>query len=96
MMWRLTIILLVGVFIVACNTDERAIERAIEPMHSGFVIPKNAIQVGKDLYYLPVGTDSDGCTMYQAYAPNAMTAQGIIYQNGRGNFSLSKNKDTCL
>ncbi|WXT99313.1 MAG: hypothetical protein Ctma_0036 [Catillopecten margaritatus gill symbiont] len=55
-----------------------------------------AIKIDKDLFYIPIGRDGDNCMMYQAYSQTNPTMQAIIYQNGLGKFSMSKNKQSCL
>ncbi|MDC9727464.1 MAG: hypothetical protein PSN35_06485 [Candidatus Thioglobus sp.] len=55
-----------------------------------------AIKVNEHLLYIPIGRGNDGCMMYQAYSQTNPTTQAIIYQNGLGGFSMSKNKQNCL
>ncbi|SMN15411.1 hypothetical protein CRYPA_1440 [uncultured Candidatus Thioglobus sp.] len=55
-----------------------------------------AIKINKDLFYIPIGRDNDNCMMYQAYSQTNPTMQAIIYQNGLGRFSMSKDKRSCL
>ncbi|CAC9544738.1 hypothetical protein CRYPA_783 [uncultured Candidatus Thioglobus sp.] len=53
-------------------------------------------KIKSDLYYVPIGRDDDGCMMYQAKSESMMTMQAIIYQNGLGKFSMSRDKPNCL
>jgi hypothetical protein len=55
-----------------------------------------AIQVGEDLFYIPINQDADNCTMYRTYAKLSATVSVILYQNGAGKFSTFKDKKTCL
>lgn len=55
-----------------------------------------AIKVNEHLFYISIGRDNDNCMMYQAYSQMNPTMQAIIYQNGLGRFSMSKNKKNCL
>ncbi|WPE16794.1 hypothetical protein R5P06_01700 [Candidatus Thioglobus autotrophicus] len=55
-----------------------------------------AIKVNEHLFYIPVDRDNDNCMMHQAYSQTNPTMQAIIYQNGLGRFSMSKDKQSCL
>ena len=57
---------------------------------------KQIIQIDKNLRYISMGRDEDGCMMYQAQSDSMATMQAIIYQNSPGKFSLSKDKSSCL
>jgi hypothetical protein len=57
---------------------------------------KQIIQIDKNLHYISIGRDEDGCMMYQAQSDSMATIQAIVYQNSPGKFSLSKDKSSCL
>jgi len=57
---------------------------------------KQIIQIDKNLRYISMGRDEDGCMMYQAQSDSMATMQAIIYQNSPGKFSLSKDNSSCL
>jgi len=59
-------------------------------------LPENAVKIEDDLYYIPIGRDQDNCLMYRAYSEKNQVFQAIIYRDKDNNFSLSKNKNSCL
>ena len=58
-------------------------------------IPNNAIQVKKDLYYVPIGTDKNGCTQYQLFSQLQSTMTAIAYRDSQGNFVSSSKLINC-
>jgi hypothetical protein len=58
-------------------------------------IPPGAIQVGRDLYQVPIGEDEAGCTMYRLYSPSLLVAQVISYRDRVGGFTTDRRKAPC-
>lgn len=58
-------------------------------------IPKGAIQVDDDLYYVPISYDKNGCMMYRPYSKNNNTYDVILYRDGSGNFTANSQGVNC-
>jgi hypothetical protein len=58
-------------------------------------LPFGAIQVGEDLYQIPIGADGDGCPRFRMYSPTKLVAQAIYYPDGAGGFTASKEEAAC-
>jgi len=77
--------------LVGCseNLPEKNLIGGIQPT------PDNAIQVGKDLYYVPIGKDKNGCTQYQLFSQLQSTMTAIAYRDSKGNFVSSSKLINC-
>jgi hypothetical protein len=58
-------------------------------------IPAGAIEVGQDLYQVPIGRDADGCAIYRLYSPTRMVSQAISYRSRDGGFTLDRQEADC-
>ena len=58
-------------------------------------IPAGAIEVGQDLYQVPIGRDADGCAMYRLYSPTRMVSQAISYRSRDGGFTIDRQEADC-
>ena len=58
-------------------------------------LPPGAIQVGEELYQVPIGEDEDGCTMYRLHSPSLLVAQVISYRDGLGGFTTDRRQAAC-
>jgi hypothetical protein len=58
-------------------------------------LPPGAIQVGEDLYQVPVGEDEEGCTMYRLHSQSLLVAQVISYRSAAGGFTTDRRKADC-
>jgi hypothetical protein len=58
-------------------------------------IPKGAIQVDEDLYYIPINYDKNGCLMYRPYSKNKNTFDIILYKTESGNFTTNSQLANC-
>jgi hypothetical protein len=58
-------------------------------------LPPGAIQVGEELYQVPIGKYEDGCTMYRLYSPSMLVAQVISYRDFDGGFTTDRREADC-
>jgi len=58
-------------------------------------IPAGAIEVGQDLYQVPIGRDADGCAIYRLYSPTRMVGQAISYRSRDGGFTIDRQEADC-
>jgi hypothetical protein len=58
-------------------------------------IPKGAIQVDEDLYYIPINYDKNGCLMYRPYSKNKNTFDIILYEAESGDFTTNSQLANC-
>ena len=58
-------------------------------------LPHGAIQVGEELYQIPIGADVDGCPRFRMYSPTKLVAQAIYYRDAAGGFITSKEGAAC-
>ena len=58
-------------------------------------IPKGAIKVKDDLYYVPIEKDDRGCMMYRAYSVNNATYAVIMYRDASGKFTSNSRLPHC-
>jgi hypothetical protein len=58
-------------------------------------LPHGAIQVGEELYQIPIGADDDGCPRFRMYSPTKLVPQAIYYRNAAGGFTTSKEGAAC-
>ena len=58
-------------------------------------IPKGAIQVDEDLYYIPINYDKNGCLMYRPYSKNKNTFDIILYKAESGSFTTNSQLANC-
>ena len=65
------------------------------PRAAAEVPPPGAIQIGDQLYQVPIGADDDGCPRYRLYSPTRLVAQAIYYRNAVGGFTLDRRQAAC-
>ncbi|MDF2780786.1 MAG: hypothetical protein K0S96_590, partial [Geminicoccaceae bacterium] len=58
-------------------------------------LPAGAVQVGPDLYQVPVGADADGCPIFRLYSPTRLVSQGIAYRSRDGGFTADRRAAAC-
>jgi hypothetical protein len=58
-------------------------------------IPAGAIQVGQELYQVPIGRDAEGCAIYRLYSPTRMVSQAISYRGRDGGFTIDRQEADC-
>ena len=58
-------------------------------------IPAGAIEVGRNLYQVPIGRHADGCAMYRLYSPTRMVSQAISYRSRDGRFTIDRQEADC-
>ena len=58
-------------------------------------IPPEAISVSPDLYMLPMGTDADGCPVFQPWSPTLAVVQALHWQTAAGDFTLDRSAAAC-
>jgi hypothetical protein len=58
-------------------------------------LPPGAIQVGRDLYQIPIGADADGCQQYRLYSPTLMVTAAISYRSRNGGFTIDRGAAVC-
>jgi hypothetical protein len=58
-------------------------------------LPAGAVAVGPDLYQVPIGEDSSGCTMYRLYSPGRLVSQGIAWRSRGGGFTSDRSAADC-
>lgn len=59
------------------------------------VLSPGAVQVGRDLYQVPIGVDADGCQTYRLYSPTLLVSQAISYRRRDGGFTIDKHEAVC-
>jgi hypothetical protein len=90
-------LLVMGSLVQAC-TAEPPVTRSTSGLAKegpAAEIPRGAIEVGEDLYQIPIGTDADGCPMFRMYSPTKLVAQAIYYRDSVGGFTMSKEAAAC-
>jgi hypothetical protein len=58
-------------------------------------VPRGAIQVGEQVYQVPIGEDDDGCPMFRMYSPTKLVAQVISYRDAAGGFTTNRQEAVC-
>jgi hypothetical protein len=58
-------------------------------------LPPGAVQVGRDLYQVPIGRDAHGCQMYRLYSPTLMVTEAISYRSRDGGFTIDRRAAVC-
>lgn len=58
-------------------------------------VPRGAIQVGEELYQVPIDADRDGCARFRLYSPTKLVAQAIYYRDAAGGFTPSREEAAC-
>jgi hypothetical protein len=58
-------------------------------------LPPGAIQVGPELYQVPIGADARGCQMYRLYSPSLTVAEAISYRSREGGFTIDRRAAAC-
>lgn len=90
---RLAAIVLVGA-LAACADGTPPGDASGQPPATAEV-PPDAVQVGPELYQVPIGPDADGCMMYRLYSPTRMVAQVISYRTDDGGFTIDRTEALC-
>lgn len=89
--------LLVGLLVQACMAEHpgpRSTSGA--GSHQGYAaVPRGAIQIGEELYQVPIGADDDGCPMFRLHSPTRLVAQAIYYRDAVGGFTTNKQEAAC-
>jgi hypothetical protein len=96
--WRLWVLLVIGLLVPAC-TAERPVTRSpsdVAEERAAADLPRGAIEVGEDLYQVPIGTDAAGCPMFRMYSPTKLVAQAIYYRDAAGGFTMSRQEAACM
>lgn len=57
--------------------------------------PAGAVQVGPELYQVPIGADAEGCPMYRLYSPTRLVSQAIAYPGRDGGFTADRRAAAC-
>jgi hypothetical protein len=97
-LWRFGVPLIMGLLVEAC-TAERPVTRSTSGAAADRAtadVPREAIEVGEDLYQVPIGTDEDGCPMFRMHSPTRLVAQAIYYRDLAGGFTMSKQEAACM
>ena len=68
---------------------------AAPPARPAGALPAGAIEVGQDLYQVPIGRDADGCAIYRLYSPTRMVSQAISYRSRAGGFTIDRQEADC-
>jgi hypothetical protein len=92
-------VLLVMASLVQACTAEPPVTRSttgVAKERTAAEIPHGAIEVGEDLYQMPIGTDADGCPMFRMHSPTKLVAQAIYYRDAAGGFTMSKEEAACM
>jgi hypothetical protein len=58
-------------------------------------VPPGAIEVGDQLYQVPIGHGDDGCPMYRLYSPSRLVSQVISYRAVGGGFTTDRRRADC-
>lgn len=93
---RLAMVLALACAVQACaGQDAERSSTAGAPPPAAANLPAGAIQVGEDLYQVPIGTDDDGCPMFRLHSPTRMVAQAIYYRDATGGFTMNREDAAC-
>lgn len=87
---RRAVILLAGASAACTGTDLERAERG----RASAGLPAGAIEVGPDLYQVPVGAD-DGCPMFRLHSPRGLVPQVISYRAVGGGFTTDRSEADC-
>jgi hypothetical protein len=58
-------------------------------------LPAGAVEVGPELYQVPIGADADGCPIYRLYSPTKLVSQAIAYRSPDGGFTADRRAAAC-
>lgn len=58
-------------------------------------VPDNAVQVGEDLYMVPLPGRIGGCQAYRQASRTRMVTAALYYRGRDGGFVLDRNKAVC-
>ena len=58
-------------------------------------VPADAIQIGEDLYMVPLAAPVDDCPAYRAFSPTKRVAQVIYFRAADGSFTADRSKADC-
>jgi hypothetical protein len=94
----LGVLLVMGFLVQACTAEPPVTTSTpgIAKERTAAEIPHGAIEVGEDLYQMPIGTDADGCPMFRMHSPTKLVAQAIYYRDAAGGFTMSKEEAACM
>jgi hypothetical protein len=94
---RLGIPLVMGLLVQACTAEDPVARSTsgVAQDRAAADVPRGAIEVGEDLYQIPIGADADGCQMFRMYSPTRLVAQAIYYRGAAGGFTMSKHEAAC-
>lgn len=86
--WRVVRVLAGGLVLTlgACSTG---------PESPGPEPGDGAIQVGPDVYQVPIGRDPDGCVFYRLYSPTRVVPEVISYRRADGTFTRTYEDAAC-
>ena len=59
------------------------------------VVPPDAIPVAPELYMRPMGTDDDGCPVFQPWSPTLAVIQALHWRTPEGDFTLDRAAADC-
>lgn len=65
------------------------------PADANVPVPEAAIQVGPELYMIPMGTDERGCPVFQPWSPTLMVVQALHWRAADGSFTLDRDAADC-
>jgi hypothetical protein len=94
---HVAVALVIGLLAQACAAEQAAIGSASGVAADQEVpqLPRGAIQVGEELYQIPIGADDDRCPRFRMYSPTKLVAQAIYYRDAAGGFTPSKEEAAC-
>jgi hypothetical protein len=80
-----------------CAAPESEAEESFEGVapRAHAEVPPGAIQIGDQLYQVPIGADDDGCPRYRLYSPTKLVAQAIYYRDPTGGFTPDRRQAAC-
>lgn len=78
-------VMALALFLAACASEPPA----------STAIPPDAIPVSPELYMLPMGTDADGCPVFQPWSPTLAVVQALHWRTAEGNFTLDRSAAAC-
>jgi hypothetical protein len=87
----------IGTALQACTVPESDAHGSFERAAPGAnaEVPSGAIQIGDQLYQVPIGAAADGCPRYRLYSPTKLVAQAIYYRDPAGGFTPNRRRAAC-
>jgi hypothetical protein len=94
---RIALGVAIGVLAQGCGSSQAPVTGAESARAEADApdLPPGAIQVGEDLYQVPVGEDEEGCTMYRLHSQSLLVAQVISYRGAGGGFTTDRRQAEC-